>query len=838
MIGLPTPTASMPYIPDINDLESALKHLHDPEDLRCNPLATLDIVHERVATDQRLSGERMLPLPWIYGYELALLLRSLVDGLDDRGEELGNAEARRGASRPRLYARILKLRFSQGLSWNEVSEEVGRVAGHIQNKLKRPALQMLLGELMHLQAALPAMSPSDERQSFTNLPPQGDFIGRRTAVEEVLAKLRHRRMPIIEICGIGGVGKSELAKRVGWMALGSERLFDAVVWLSAQEAYLSLTRFQTINVSNNIRSLSELLDVTAHVLGSDYTLLELDDKQRHVINALTSGRFPRGVLFIIDNYESLSPTEQHRITAFLCDELPYPCQALITSRYEDHHAQIQSHVMPIQVRLGRMSYEELHACLTHLIQLQQPPLVLTNATIEQLIVAANGIPLALLWLLGQLRYSPHSLSDLLNELQETHRTSPLLGYIFDYSYAMLREHRAARHALHALTIFSHGASLAALAFVLDLSLVETQRAIDLLVQLSLVTLEQTTGEEPNTERYSMLILTRVYTSGKLNETERNSYLLRACHYYCEIEPHNAAARPNILSLLEWARTTEQHQVTIDLFDRLTVGNLIGSPSQVQDCDSYGGAVVTACLALGRAQRADWYTLYAVCWPLVVRRHFVEAQTQLAYLLDRAQQHGWLDNQALACSTLGLLYYDQGDLDDDEEIDTGNQRYETAIRYLDEAAELWRQLDRKDWLAIVLGRIAAIKRSSGDNSGALRYYDEVEALYDALHDKAGKAHTLRRRAHTLLHQYQQQRQSHAKQIAVLLDQALELYIALNDRRGSALTHMHYTILCHLIGDKSRARDHAIQAQIDFASIHDSYNAQRASALAQQMQTGNV
>ena len=39
------------------------------------------------------------------------------------------AEARRTTSRPRLYARILKLRFSQGLSWNEVSAEVGRVAG-------------------------------------------------------------------------------------------------------------------------------------------------------------------------------------------------------------------------------------------------------------------------------------------------------------------------------------------------------------------------------------------------------------------------------------------------------------------------------------------------------------------------------------------------------------------------------------------------------------------------------------------------------------------------------------------------------------------------------------
>src|SRR5262245_9974469 len=357
----------MVYTPDIYDLEAALKHLHDPEALRLSPLASLEAIHQRVVPEQRVSGERQAPLPWIYGYELAILLRSLVDSLDDRDEGLGAGEGRRATSRPRLYARILKLRFSQGLSWGEVAAEVGRVAGHIQNKLKRPALQMLLGELLRVRSVTPTTRMAEDVRPITNLPPQGEFIGRRPELEQVLAKLRRRRMPITEICGIGGVGKSELAKRAGWLALSSERLFDAVVWLSAQESYLSLRRLQTVSASNVVRSLGDLLDITARVLGSDHSPLELAGKKRQVLSTLSSGRFARGVLLIIENYESLSPEEQQRISAFLFDELPYPSQALITSRHEEHHAMVQAQVLPTQVRLGRMSIEDTRSCLLHFL---------------------------------------------------------------------------------------------------------------------------------------------------------------------------------------------------------------------------------------------------------------------------------------------------------------------------------------------------------------------------------------------------------------------------------------------------------------------------------------
>lgn len=830
----------MPYIPDINDLESALKHLHDPESLRLNPLATLDIVHERVARDQRVTGTREPPLPWIYGYELAALLRSLVDNLADRDDDPSSVEGRRTTSRPRLYARILKLRFSQGLSWNEVSAEVGRVAGHIQNKLKRPALQMLLGELIRLSEAPPTAQPEPitTQRSMTNLPPQGAFIGRKADVNNVLRKLRHRRMPIIEICGIGGVGKSELAKHVGWHVLRQERLFDAVVWLSAQESYLSLTRLQTVNASHTIRSLDDLLDITARVLGADQTALDSSEKQEQVLKTLSSGYFPHGVLLIVDNYESLPEQEQRKITEFLFEELPYPSQALITSRHEEHHAQFQAQLLPIQVRLGRMTQEDLRACLQQLLSLEQPPLVLDNQTVDQLVQAANGLPLALLWLLGQLRYSPRSLSHLLAELQNEHASSPLLSYIFDYSYSVLEQDASVLKVLHALTIFSHAVEVEALAYVAECEVPIVKQALTLLEQLSLVNREQVTTERGPQERFSIMTLTRAYTRSKLLPSEREQLLIKASHYYAKNRHYDPASRPNILSLIEWAIAEKHYAIAIDLFDRLTDGNLIGSPTRVQDCDRYGKDIVRACLALNLPERADWYTLYAVCWPQLARHQHAETLEQVTMLLKRAQKHGWVGNQALACSTLGLLYYDQSDLDDDEEPSRNTQAYETALRYLEEAADLWRRLARRDWQAIVLGRMAEIKRTIGDYAGALSHYSQVRMLYDGLNDQRGKALTMRRQAYTMLAQYRRSGQASPQAIAAMLEQAIDLYNSLGDRRGSALCHLYYAELGRELHQTAWVVEHASQARTDFAHMYDAYGMQQANHLLQAVEMGEI
>src|SRR5258707_2942948 len=69
------------YVPTVAEIEAALKQLHNPEALRASPLATLDLVHERVAPARRAPDHTTAPLPWIYGYELAALLRERIDNL-------------------------------------------------------------------------------------------------------------------------------------------------------------------------------------------------------------------------------------------------------------------------------------------------------------------------------------------------------------------------------------------------------------------------------------------------------------------------------------------------------------------------------------------------------------------------------------------------------------------------------------------------------------------------------------------------------------------------------------------------------------------------------------
>src|SRR5438046_8420299 len=93
------------YIPTVAELESALKQLHNPEALRHNPLAALELVDERVDVAQRI-GPHTPPLPWIYRYELAALLRERIEQLQ---LPAAAAHDQRAVTRPQLYAQILQL---------------------------------------------------------------------------------------------------------------------------------------------------------------------------------------------------------------------------------------------------------------------------------------------------------------------------------------------------------------------------------------------------------------------------------------------------------------------------------------------------------------------------------------------------------------------------------------------------------------------------------------------------------------------------------------------------------------------------------------------------------
>ncbi len=821
------------YVPTVAEIEAALKQLHNPEALRASPLATLDLVHERVAPARRAPDHTTAPLPWIYGYELAALLRERIDNLlQDAETPLEQPANQRPATRPQLYAQILRLRFVEGRSWNEVAQAVGLAAGHIQNKLKRPALQRLLGDLLDRHDPTPPGSRRHEHalrvvvSYLTNLPPPGEFIGRHIEVEQLLAKLRRRRMPIIEISGIGGVGKSALAKHVGWRAL-EEGLFDAAIWLSAKQDHLAIPGLRSGGAREALRSLNDLFETMARVLGAGHPPIEPDARRRQALDILTSGRFPRGVLVIVDNYEILRPDEQERIASFLFEELPYPCQALITSRHEELLLVIYAHVLPIKIQLERMSAEDAAACLDYFLSLQTPPIVTSPAIKEQIITIADHIPLAMLWLLGQLRSSPHAQAQTLLELHEQRGgASAVLGYIFDHSYALLDDQPDARAVLHALTAFSEPVAFGPLVATAALPPSTVERALLLLQQLSLVVRED--GDEP---RYDLLELARGYLHSHLGAAERQTLLHRAATYYAS--QGRPADRLNILPLLEWAIESERYELALALFDILTKSQFAESDTQVRDCATYGADIVQAARALGLEQRADWYEIFAICWPQIVRGELTAAQSALQRLLERAQQHGWKDNIALACSTLGLLFNDLGEIADA----AGHGAvalYETAAGYLRQAAALWEDAQRNDWLAIVMGRLGTVARQLGDYDRALDYYTWTEALYDALGNDVGRASALGRRGYTLSRRYLARGEGDPQEIEQLLLEALRLSEQLGNRWSMAANSLRYAEFLEIRNEPARALTYAEHARMLFAMIPDPGRAQQASTLIARLQ----
>jgi DNA-binding transcriptional ArsR family regulator len=823
------------YAPTVAELESALKQLHNPEALRRNPLAALDLVNQRVDIAQRVAQHTQSLLPWIYGYELAALLRERIEQLQIPPALTHDQPAQRTPTRPQLYAQILQLRYIDDRSWNEVAQIVGLAAGHIQNKLKRPALQRLLGDLLdqrnvEVKGNEPAavLAKADARAYVTNLPAPGEFIGRRAEVEHVMSKLRRRRMPIIEISGVGGVGKSALAKHIGWRAL-DERLVDAVIWLCAKDRTLPIAGVRAADGPTGLRSLNDLFETTARVLGASQVPLEPDARRRQALDMLSSGRFTNGALIIVDNYETLQPEEQERIVSFLFEELPYPNQALLTSRHEEYLVVVQTHILPTKIQLGCMSREDAVACLDYFLSLYSPPLVTSADIKEQIIALSAQIPLAMLWLLGQLRHAARSQRETIEQIRRQQgSTSTLLSYIFDYSYMLLDEQPAARAALHALAAFAEPVAFEPLVAVTALAPADVEQALLLLLRLSLIMREQQSGSP----RYGLLELARSYITDRIPDPQRHDLLLRAGSYYAaHPQPDN---RANMIPLLEWALKQQLHELALGLFDGLTAARFVESDTQVQDCASYGVAIVAAARALGDDRRADWYEIFACCWPLVLRHDLLAARPTLERLLERAQRNGWQDNCALACSTLGLLFNDLGTAAASAGHEAG-AFFETAAAFLRQAAALWEDRGQRDWLAVVLGRLGTVARQLGDYDRALDYYTWTAALYDALGNHVGRASVLGRRGYTLLQRYRAQGQGDPQEIEQLLVEALQLNERLGNRWGIAANSLRYAEFLDLQHQPERALAYAARARALFEIIPEPYRARQATHLVERLQT---
>ena len=388
---------------------------------------------------------------------------------------------------------------------------------------------------------------SDSRQReksnlLANLPRRSYFVGREEEVRTVLESLQpNSRTFIVGIEGIGGVGKSALAIEVSYLCVEND-LFESVIWISAKEFVLTLHGIEPI--IPEAKSLSDILITIGTGLGNP-TIgnLSIQDQIKRAYNLLAR----QTTLLILDNFESLSRSEQHDILDFL-RRSPITLKVIVTSRERVTEGQI--------IRLQGLSFEESNALLEW--DAQQKNIQLTKDQNKYLVDLTGGLPLALLWVQGQIAVLGYSVTQVLDKLS-LDADIPILQYCFNHSWNLLR-HNNEKKLLFILALHPEAVSRDALEEISGIDDDDSlETAISDLLQLTLL------EHETDKDYFSILPLTRRYIRTQFGSDRKfiKQVELKTAQYYVKLlsEKSNFKEwrefddllldRNNILGVAQW-----------------------------------------------------------------------------------------------------------------------------------------------------------------------------------------------------------------------------------------------------------------------------------------------
>lgn len=382
----------------------------------------------------------------------------------------------------------------------------------------------------------------EKSTALANLPRRPYFVGREDELKTVLQSLQpNSRTFIIGIEGIGGVGKTALAIEVSHRSIEND-LFETIIWISAKESILTLHGIEPI--IPEAKSLSDILITIGTCLGNP-TIgnLSIADQIKRAYNLLAR----RTTLLVLDNFESLSKNEQREILDFL-RRSPITLKVIITSRERVAEGQI--------IRLQGLSFEESNALLEW--DAQQKNIQLTKEQNRYLVNLTGGLPLALLWVQGQIAVLGYSVTQILDKLS-LDTDIPILQYCFNHSWNLLR-HINEKKLLFILALQPEAVSREALEEIAGFEDSDSfDNAISDLLQLTLI------EHEPDRDYFSILPLTRRYIRTQFTDDRKfiKQAGLKIAQYYAKLLSQKSSFkewrgyddllldRNNILSVAQW-----------------------------------------------------------------------------------------------------------------------------------------------------------------------------------------------------------------------------------------------------------------------------------------------
>ena len=382
----------------------------------------------------------------------------------------------------------------------------------------------------------------EKSEAFANLPRRPYFVGREAELKTVLQSLQpNSRTFIVGIEAIGGMGKSTLAIEIGYRCIEND-LFESVIWISAKESMLTLHGIEPVIAE--AKTLSDILITIGTNLGNP-TIgnLSITDQIKRAYQLLSK----RTTLLILDNFESLSRNEQRDILDFL-RRSPITLKVVITSRERVSEGQI--------IRLQGLSFEESSALLEW--DAQQKNIHLTKDQNKYLVDLTGGLPLALLWVQGQIAVLGYSATQVLDKLS-LDTDIPILEYCFNHSWNLLR-HGGEKKLLFILALLPDSVSREALAEISGIDDSDSfEIAVSDLLQLTLI------EREHGQDYFSILPLTRRFIRTQFASDRKfiKQAELKLAQYYAKLLSQKSGFeewrrydellldRNNILSVAQW-----------------------------------------------------------------------------------------------------------------------------------------------------------------------------------------------------------------------------------------------------------------------------------------------
>jgi predicted ATPase len=547
---------------------------------------------------------------------------------------------------------------------------------------------------------------SEEAEAAVSIPAELDeFVGREHELDEIRSSL-FVHPHLVSLTGIGGVGKSRLAKR---FALQAEDRYGEHIWLIDLADILDPT---------------QVIPKIAEVLG----FLEHKRDRRPLINTIRYHLKSKGkdVLLVVDNCEHLLPG-----CARVIKQLREQCPNLhCLSTSQEPLGIPGERILPLQpfelldpTKLPSiadvLNNKAIELFLRRAKRWGTAEIELTDQTanaLAQVCWQVDGIPLAIELVAARL----DEFNDIV-ELTAELTTSNCFKLLEDYSikerphhnkmwstlnWSYQRLKRPERKLLDRLSVFMGGCSLEAVSKVCAGEIVAVMRIRALLRQLKLKSLIEYQHQQP-TLRYSLLRLIRSFG---LKHLKKSGEYMNMKHHHAQYYMELAEKAESKL------RTNKQREWLARLESELD--NFLAAIKYCYKQSRNGNKESTLIgLRIVGALSAFW----------LVRGYWQEGRALIKSMLTSSE--GIVDpSRAKAMYGAGRLAWAQID-------------YKAAKELMEKSFRLYKRLGDKEGMARTLHELGNIERYRFAYDKVIRLYQEAQNLFKEVGDQTGIAWTI-------------------------------------------------------------------------------------------------